>query len=271
MCKTGSRCIAALVLGLLLVAESATPAFALPPKVHYKDELVIVPRDKEQADPADASKAESPSPNPAVPRSYLPDDKLAPLLVHPNYYTQEMEFQWKAIERGRYVVVARHPRTKCRCLAHVVLPDGAPRIVFLKNSITYLYPSQRVIIDFGFFGDRDPKVIYRDGEGTVRSVNTKLASAAQATREFVQKFPLAGALSERGRKTTDTAKGAVVTAGEVGKTYVETVGKLIDGLPGVQPLRSIGERIPELSKQEEIRRAGERAARNAKEFIPTVR
>ena len=271
MCKTGSRCIAALLLGLLLVAESATPTLALPPKVHYTDELVIVPRDKKPTDSADSSDTESASPDPDNPTSYLPDEQLAPLLVHPNYYTQEMEIQWDAIKRGRYLVVARHPRTKCRCTIPIVLPDGSPRIVFLKNSITYLYPSQRVIVDFGYFGHREPKVIYRDGEGTVRSFNAKLAGAAAATRDFVQKFPLAGALSERGRKTTDTAKGAVVAAGGVGKTYVETVGKLIDGLPGVEPLRSLGERIPELSKQEEVRRAGERAARNAKEFIPTVR
>ncbi len=271
MCKPDSRCFAAALLGLFLVAESATPALALPPKVQHKGELLIIPRDEKPADSSGDSSTEGVASNTEDARSYLPDDKLAPLLVHPNYYTREMEIQWDAIERGRYLVVAKHPRTKCRCTASVVLPDGSPRIVFLKNSITYLYPSQRVIVDFGYFGDRQPKVIYRDGEGTVRSVNTKLTAAAEATRDFVKKFPLAGALSERGRKTTDTAKGAVVAAGGAGKAYVETVGKLIDGLPGVQPLRSLGERIPELSKKEEVRRAGERAARNAKEFIPTVR
>ncbi len=271
MCKLTCRFVTATLVGLSLVTTCVTSAPALPPVVRHEGELVIVPRDEQQADPADGSASESLSPDPAKPRSYLPDDKLAPLLVHPNYYTQEMEFHWNAIERGRYVVVAKHPRTKCRCLAHVVLPDGAPRIVFRKNSITYLYPSQRVIVDFGFFGDREPKVIYRDGQGTARSFNAALVGAAKATGEFVQQFPLAGALSERGRKTTDTAKGAVVAAGGAGKAYVETVGKLIGGLPGVQPLRSLGERIPELSKQEEVRRAGVRAARNAKEFIPTVR
>ncbi|MGZ0173037.1 MAG: hypothetical protein ACKVHE_26170 [Planctomycetales bacterium] len=84
-------------------------------------------------------------------------------------------------------------------------------------------------------------------------------------------LPVTGALSKNGRKVTDTRKGALAVAGQVGTTYVDTVGKLLDGIPGVKTLEGLGQQLPARGHQENIKRAGARAFRNAPEFIPTVR
>jgi hypothetical protein len=49
------------------------------------------------------------------------------------------------------------------------------------------------------------------------------------------------------------------------------VGKLLDGIPGVKTLEGLGQQLPARGHQENIKRAGARAFRNAPEFIPTVR
>lgn len=264
--RLGHRCGA--VLALLTVCTVTEPAFALPPKVIAEGELLIIPRDN--ATPSVTQASASTTADDDITR-FLPQQKLDPLLVHPNYYTKELEFQAGPIERGRYLVVAKDPRSCRKCTVPVVLPNGSPVVVHRRYSITYLYPSERVVVDFGIFGHREPRVLYRNGQGTLRTLHERIGSTTQATKKFLVNLPVTGALSRNGRKVTDTGKGAFAAAGQVGTTYVETVGKLLDGIPGVKTLEGLGQQLPARGHQEEIRRAGERAFRNAPEFVPTVR
>lgn len=237
--------------------------FAVPPRVIAEGELLIIERPGTSG--ADAATV------PDNIKRFLPQQDLPPLLVHPNYYSKELEFESKSIPRGRYLLVTHDPSSRKKCMAEVVLPDGAPVIVHRKSSITYVYPSERVVIDFALFAHRPPKVHYRRGQGTFRTLHERVGSTARATREFFVSLPIAGALSRNGRKVTDTGKGALAGAGQVGTTYFETVGKLLDGIPGVKTLEGLGQQLPERAHQEDIRRAGERAFRNKPEFVPTVR
>ena len=255
---------------LTLFSAAAAPALALPPRVIADGELLIIERDDATDSSAVTQAKASTTVDDEVSR-FLPQKKLDPLLVHPNYYTQDLEFQAQSIPRGRYLVVTNDPRTGCRCTAEVVLPDGAPIIVHRRYSITYLYPAERVVVDFGVFAKREPRVLYRSGQGTFRALHEQIGSTAQATRQFFVNLPVTGALSRNGRKVTDTGKGALAAAGQVGTTYVDTMGKLLDGIPGVKTLEGLGQQLPARGHQENIKRAGERAFRNAPEFVPTVR
>ena len=266
--QLGRRC--AVTLALLVICASAEPAFALPPRVIADGELLIISRDDESASGAVTQAVASTTPGDDITR-FLPQQKLEPLLVHPNYYTRDLEFQAQSIPRGRYLVVTNDPRTGCKCTVSVVLPDGAPIIVHRRYSITYVYPSERVVVDFGVFAQREPRVLYRRGQGTFRTLHERIGSTASATKKFLVNLPVTGALSRNGRKVTDTSKGALAAAGQVGTTYVDTVGKLLDGIPGVKTLEGLGQQLPARGHQDEIKRAGERAFRNAPEFVPTVR
>jgi hypothetical protein len=255
--------------------SAAEPVLALPPQVIAEGELLIIPRPNTSgsstaAAPGDESAAATASDRDNIER-FLPQQDLPTLLVHPNYYTRDLEFQAGPIPRGRYELVTNDPRTCRKCTANVVLPDGSPIIVYRRFSITYVYSAERVVVDFGVFGHREPKVHYRTGKGTFRALHERVGTTAQATREFFVNLPVAGALSRNGRKVTDTGKGAMAAAGKVGTTYVETVGKLLDGIPGVKTLEGLGQQLPARGHQENIKRAGERAFRNAPEFVPTVR
>ena len=266
--RLGRRCGA--VLALLMICSTVEPAYALPPRVIAEGELLIISRD-DAADSGTVTLATASTPADDDITRFLPQQKLDPLLVHPNYYTRDLEFQAQSIPRGRYLVVTNDPRTGCKCTVGVVLPDGAPVIVHRRYSITYVYPSERVVVDFGVFAQRKPRVLYRSGQGTFRTLHERIGSTASATKKFLVNLPVTGALSRNGRKVTDTGKGAMAAAGQVGTTYVDTVGKLLDGIPGVKTLEGLGQQLPARGHQEEIKRAGERAFRNAPEFIPTVR
>lgn len=250
--------------------------FALPPRVIAEGELLIIDRPGTSGSGAAAAASDdgAAASSATVPddiRRFLPQKDLPPLLVHPNYYSKDLEFQAQSIPRGRYLLVTNHPRCRRKCTAEVVLPDGAPVIVHRKSSITYVYPSERVVIDFAIFAHRPPKVHYRRGQGTFRALHEHVGNKAKATREFLVSLPIAGALSSNGRKVRDTGKGALATAGQAGATWFNTVGKLVDGIPGVKTLEGLGQQLPERAHQEDIKRAGERAFRNTPEFVPTVR
>ena len=202
---------------------------------------------------------------------FLPQPELETLLVHPFYYTRDLEFQSKSIKSDRYLLIAHHPHSGCRCAVPVILPDGAPMIVHRRYSITYLYPSKRVIVDFGLFGRSKPKVVYKKGQGTFRDLHGRMAKAKNVTRNFLVKLPITGSLKDNGRKVVDTAKGAAELGGKAGTTYLETTGKLLDGIPGLKSLEGLGQQLPELGKQEEIKQAGAEAARNASQFMKTNR
>jgi hypothetical protein len=236
----------------------------LPKLTNPAGELVIIQRNETVEISADSK------PTDDVGR-FLPTQQLDPLIVHANYYSRDLEFQYDAIPSGPYLHVSKHPHSGDRCTVRIVLPDGSPTIVHRKHSITYLYPNERVIVDFGLFGRSRPKVHYRSGQGTFRSLHIRVDKAKAATRNFLVKLPAANAVKDNGRKVTDTAKGAFAVAGEAGKVYFETIGKLIDGIPGVKIMQGLGQKLPEMGRQEEIKQAGERATRKATEFIPTVR
>jgi hypothetical protein len=57
--------------------------------------------------------------------------------VHRYYYSGDKEIQGPLIRGGPTVVVANHPKTGERMYIDVMLPAGAPTIVYNKSGITY--------------------------------------------------------------------------------------------------------------------------------------
>jgi hypothetical protein len=155
--QLGRRCGA--VLALLMICSAAEPAFALPPMVIAEGELLVISRDEAKVPGAVTQATASTTAAPNDITRFLPQQKLEPLLVHPNYYTRDLEFQAEPIPHGRYLVVTNDPRTGCKCTVPVVLPDDSPVVVHRRYSITYVYPSERVVVDFGVFAQRKPRVL----------------------------------------------------------------------------------------------------------------
>ncbi len=256
---------------LLLVGLSVliAPAelYALPPQIIPGRELIVIPREAATNDDGHVSELDK----------LLANEPLPPYHVHPNYYARDIQFQWEALPRGRVIVVALHPHTKERQCVEVVLPDGSPIIVHRRDSLTYLYKSQdgksdeRVIIQFGPFGKLAPRVHYRKGSGTFRSIQESAGRFKTKARELAGRIPVIGTARDNARKVKDTAKGAALVGGGVANRYAENVGKLLDGLPVISTVKSLGERAPEIGRLKEVRRAGEQATRDAGEFVRTVR
>jgi len=255
------------LIAILIVAATSGNSHALPPQIVPGRELIVVPREPAADEEGHASELDK----------LLANEPLPPYHVHPNYYARDLQFQWDALPRGRVVVVVLHPQTKQRQCVEVVLPDGSPIIVHRRDSLTYLYKSQdgksdeRVIIQFGLFGKLGPHVHYRKGPGTFRAIQETAGRFRAKARELAGRIPVVGSVRDNARKVKDTAKGAAVIGGGAANTYSETVGKLLDGLPIISTVKSLGERAPELGRLEEARRAGDRASRNSGEFVRTVR
>ena len=71
--------------------------------------------------------------------------------VHRYYYSGDKIYQGPIIQGGPIVIVAKHPKTGVQMNVNAVLPPGAPRIAYTRNSITYVYPDQRVEVKFRHF------------------------------------------------------------------------------------------------------------------------
>lgn len=242
-------------------------AQAVPPTIIPGQELIIIERTREPADTTSANTAQA-----QIDR-LLADQPLPPLHVHPNYYSRDLSYQWKAIPRGRVLIVARHPKTGERQFAEAVLPNGSPIIEYRHDSITYLYEQaeERVIVHFSLFGNKPPRVTHRKGKGALRTIHDSVADIRSRARAFAGRVPLFGTLRENTGKVKDTAKGAATLGGGAADRYMTTVGRLLDNLPGLSQLQSLGKQSGERGRLEEIRQAGNRASRDASDFVRTVR
>ena len=252
----------------LLLLHGAVVQATLPPKIIPGKELIVVPRERSAADSGEhVSEVDR----------LLESEPLPPYHVHPNYYSRDLQYQWSRLPRGRAVVVARHPATGERECMDIVLPNGAPIVIYRRDSITYLYErpergaDERVIVQFCLLGKLPTRVHYRRGQGTFRTLQNKATGLRQRARTLAARIPVVGSVRENARKVKDTAKGAAVVGGQAAKAYSDTVGKLLDGLPVLSTLKDLGERAPELGRLEEVRRAGDRAARDAGESVRTIR
>ena len=193
--------------------------------------------------------------------------------VHRFYYSGDKEFQGPIITGGPTVVVANHPRTGERMYIDVVLPAGAPRISYDKRGITYVYPKQRVTVNFrGLpFGADKAVVKNRSGRGWGRRMQEANKGVGGHVREGMGNSQLVQSLKSVGKDTGELLKGATVSLGEFSSQGADGLKSLTDMIPGVVYLRSKGEQKPELDYKARIRSAARQKDGELPNFVPTNR
>lgn len=100
------------------------------------------------------------------------------VLVHRYYYTGDRQFQGPFIPGGPSIIVANHPKTKCRVYADVQMLPGAPVVLYSKDMIEYRYGKSRILVTFAH--DGSAKVSYKNHlpiGATFKNVTTGTAKA----------------------------------------------------------------------------------------------
>lgn len=193
--------------------------------------------------------------------------------VHRYYYSGDKEIQGPLIRGGPTVVVANHPKTGERMYIDVMLPAGAPTIVYNKSGITYVYPNHRVNIHFGslpLLGDR-VVVKQKPGRGWARSLKESHARFTQKTKEKIANSALAQSLKEFSGETGKVLKGATGAATQFGADFVDGAKKGLEIIPGVSTLKGYAKDAPQRKYAAEVRSAAEKKAREQLKFVPTNR
>lgn len=191
--------------------------------------------------------------------------------VHPYYYSEDKEYQAQILQGGPTVVVANHPTSGEKLYIDVTLPPGAPRIAYDKHSITYVYPDQRIRVEFPRFFKRQAVVKNLHGQGFLRATRNHTDELKEDLRDHHEQSKLSREIHEAATGAWNVVKGSAATVGNVGAMMIERTRYVVRALPGVQPLGSIGSQLEERGRREQVRQAGLRQSEGTLEFIPTVR
>lgn len=184
--------------------------------------------------------------------------EIAPKVhVHRFYYSGDKIFQGPIIQGGPTVLVVSHPKTGQKLYVNVVLPAGAPRIAYTKNTITYIYGNHRSEIKFRSF-PFDPCVAiikHSSGKGAVVTV----VDASQAIRKHLgqtltqsETINAAKDLTAGGGKLI---KGTATTIGEASTRGADTIKQLAQLIPGIAYLSSKADERPQQQYEAGIRAA----------------
>jgi hypothetical protein len=188
--------------------------------------------------------------------------------VHRYYYSGDREFQGPIIEGGATIVAAKHPKTGEMLYFPVMLPTGAPVIEHNKHGITYSFNDRRVSIHFSSWDCQKATVSHKAGRGWFRTSSEIKESLRGRAKESIENCATFQSLKE-GAINIGKAMGGVKQVADQG------AAKLLDGarqvgdvVPGVQQLRSLGERRGEFQQKTEIRRGLLDRELGETEFVP---
>lgn len=191
--------------------------------------------------------------------------------VHRYYYSGNKEYQGPIIDGGPTVVVANSPFTGERMYIDVMLPAGAPVIAYDKLSIKYIYPTRRVCLTFDPLLHDKVHVTYLSGQGVARTVREKGEVLHANTKVAVKQSALLNACHDLADDSVKIVKGAAGVVGTAATITVDTTRKVINVIPGVQLLKSIGEQHRERAYEEGLKQAGEDLQQRETEFVRTIR
>lgn len=107
------------------------------------------------------------------------------VLVHRYYYTGDRKFQGPYIPGGPSIIVANHPKTKCRVYIDVQMLPGAPEVIYSANLIEYRYGKNRVLVSFAH--DGGAKVSYKNHLPIGTTFKKATVGTAKATVKVIEK------------------------------------------------------------------------------------
>ena len=180
--------------------------------------------------------------------------------VHTNYYNGDKQFQGPLGHGGPAIIVCRHPRTGKRLYLDADLPSGLPTITHTQRGIDYDYAQRKVQIRFSKWNKDKVTIVYKNGDGTPSQ-----QQAVSAPSEF------GSAIKERFEQTVYAAAGAVSTVESAAAKGLGKINELTSNLPGVKTLVSAAKKDMEGRRLEGLKQEGEKRARQATRFFPTIR
>lgn len=193
--------------------------------------------------------------------------------IHRYYFSGEREIQGPIIQGGPTVVVANHPKTGERMYIDVMLPAGAPRIAYRKGSITYVFPEQRVVVDFSHFPFSSQRVIvkYHSGRGVGGTLDAWRHHVVDHTKQHIAQSSAFGSLKQVSADTGQLFVGAGEALGSLTSGAMDGAKSAVDLIPGVVPLRSMAEDRPGRQYQDTIRQAARDRELSEIPFVRTNR
>lgn len=192
------------------------------------------------------------------------------LHIHRFYYTGDKEYQGPILAGGPTTVVARHPKLGKQVYVDVILPPGAPVVSYDANSITYVYTDERIRIRF----QHDCEccdVDLLDGRGFDRKLRDESKATGKSLRSLTTKSKIVQSTHEQLSQRKEVVKGAIGVIDGAGAAVLDKLGQLTSMIPLVKPLESLGKQSAERGAVEEIRQAGIKQEKDAREYIRTIR
>ncbi|QDU08673.1 hypothetical protein [Gimesia aquarii] len=119
------------------------------------------------------------------------------VLVHRYYYTGNRKFQGPYLPGGPSIIVANHPKTKCRVYVDVQLLPGAPEVHYWASMIEYRYGKSRILISFAH--DGGAKVAYKNHLPIGATFKNVTAGTTKATVGLISKTGVPKATSRVAR------------------------------------------------------------------------
>ena len=107
------------------------------------------------------------------------------VLVHRYYYTGDRSFQGPYIPGGPSIIVANHPKTKCRVYLDVQMLPGAPVVLYSADMIEYRYGKSRVLVSFAH--DGGARVSYKNHLPVGTTFKNATMGTAKATVGVISK------------------------------------------------------------------------------------
>jgi hypothetical protein len=193
--------------------------------------------------------------------------------VHRYYYSGDKEIQGPIIAGGQTVVVANHPKTGKRMYIDVVLPSGAPKIAYDKNSITYVYPNKRVSIVFSRmpWNCDEARIVNRNGQGVGRTVQNANQKVVAHVSDGITSSPLVQSGKEVTLETVDLLNGVKTSVGQAGAMGLDGIKTLSNMIPGVTYLKSLKEQQPQREYEDSIQNETRKRDRLETPFVETNR
>lgn len=193
--------------------------------------------------------------------------------VHRYFYSGDKIYQGPIIQGGPTVVVASHPKTGERLYVDVVLPPGAPRIEYKKDSISYVYSKKRVEIKFrGFPFDPCVAIVkHHSGKGVRRSVVDAHAHVTDHVKEHMANSTFVNSVKDVGRETHQFCKGVATGVGALGSRGGDTLKQLTGMIPGVTYIKSMADQKPQRDYESAVKSASLKNDLDLPDFVRTNR
>ncbi len=193
------------------------------------------------------------------------------LHVHRYYYSGDKHYQGPLFEGGPTIVVARHPFTGEKVNIDVMLPAGAPEIVYTKSHIVYSYVDKRVVIGFSRLFPKHIKVATVSGRGFRRRLREGTQRIASRHRNHVASSRLVLSMGKAAQSSKNIVLGAVGGTRSATAFVVDKTTEFVRVVPGVRYLESMGERDTIAREEERIRQASFIKDLGERQFIRTNR